>query len=79
MMREQFYYFHSFALSAALMGNSDIALNKTVIHAFLEIGISILIGVIAGIIIHLIVKRKRCQRIKDHLFRNYIFSYIDQS
>ncbi|MEA3500323.1 MAG: cation:proton antiporter [Candidatus Marinimicrobia bacterium] len=49
----------AFALSAALMGNSDIALNKTVIHAFLEIGISILIGVIAGIIIHLIVKKKK--------------------
>jgi len=49
----------SFALSAALMGNSDIALNETVFHAFLEIGISILIGASAGIIIHLIAKTKK--------------------
>ncbi len=49
----------SFALSATLMGNSDIALSETVIHALIEIGISILIGTVAGIIIHLIAKAKK--------------------
>ena len=49
----------AFALSAVLIGNSSISLNKSILHAILEIGISTVIGIISGFIINLIAKSKK--------------------
>ncbi len=49
----------AFAFSTTLIGSSDVAFMKTIFHALFEIFISVLIGFIAGFIIHQIAKMKK--------------------
>ncbi|MEA1987095.1 MAG: putative sulfate exporter family transporter [Candidatus Marinimicrobia bacterium] len=48
-----------FALSAILIGSSNISLTKSLLHGIMEIGISIIIGIVGGFIINLFAKTKK--------------------
>ncbi len=55
----------TFAISASLFGEADFHLSNSILHAFKEIFISILIGGIGGLIIHFItIKKNNLNEIK---------------
>ncbi|MCF7859374.1 MAG: cation:proton antiporter [Candidatus Cloacimonetes bacterium] len=48
----------AFAISASMMGSAQVTISHSVLHAFKEIFISVLIGGISGLIIHFVTIKK---------------------
>ncbi|MFA7026070.1 MAG: cation:proton antiporter [Candidatus Cloacimonadaceae bacterium] len=49
----------AFAISATLMGAAEVSISNTVLHAFKEVGFSLVIGVLGGLATHYATIKKR--------------------
>ncbi|MCK9584789.1 MAG: cation:proton antiporter [Candidatus Cloacimonetes bacterium] len=49
----------AFAISATLMGAAEVSISNTVLHAFKEVGFSLIIGVLGGLATHYATIKKR--------------------
>lgn len=63
----------AFAISATLMGAAEVSISSTILHAFKEVGFSLVIGVLGGLATHYATIKKRNMNEVKILALGFIF------